>query len=230
MAVPVILCALLEGVLVEANRTTDRPREDMPYIDYPSRQRPPSHDWRLGKLVHQDWVRSWQAFAKRDFKGAIERLKPLLKKELEPGQVDEVFYAMAYNYRQLANEAHVDNDSEAEIRYLKAAAEIERYPPAQSVDNFQIAQIYRRMGNWKLCATFGEKAFTVKLRWIQFASMKSLIVAECHLKDENIERARFWVTVALKLQEEQGKPIHMAQQWIVDAVESASKTSGSNDE
>ena len=224
-----IFCALLPVSVVEGNPATDKPRADLPYIDYVNRQRPPNNDWRLGKLVHQYWVRSWQAFAKRDFEGAIEKLKPLLKKDLKPGQVDEVHYAMAYNFRQLANEANVSSDSEAEIRYLKAAAEIERYPPVRSVDNFQIAQIYRRMENWKLCVTYGERAFTVKLRWIQFASMKSLIVAECHLKDENIERARFWVTVALKLEEEQGKPIHKAQQWIVDAVATTSKSLRTND-
>ena len=191
------------------------------YPDMQDRQRKPNKDWRLGASFHQYWIRSWKAYAKRDFERAIEKLKPLLKRQLTPAQIDEVHYAMAFNYRLLAHEAHLVQNIEAKIQYLKSAAEIERYPPVATVDNFQIAQAYRSLENWDQCAEFGERAFTVKLRWIRYASIKSLIVAECQLKAKNIERAKFWVDVAQKMQDEKDQRIISEQQWVIDAVDSA---------
>ena len=200
------------------------------YPDMEDRQRKPSEDWRLDKSFHKYWVNSWKAYAKRDFETAIQKLEPLLNEQLTPAQIDEVHYAMAFNYRSLAHEAHLAKDVEAKIRYLKSAAEIERYPPTLTVDNFQIAQAYRSLEDWHQCAEFGERAFNVKLRWIRYASIKSLIVAECQLKAKNIDRARFWVNVALKMRDEKGQRIISEQQWVIDAVDSAFNAKKTDDQ
>lgn len=221
IATYVILYVVFFGSTIQADEESDELSIYSPRLNYLERQRNPSEDWRLGKSVLQYWVRSWKAYTNRDYEGAVKKLKPLLDKELTPDQIDEVKYAMSFNYRALANNAYYENDMKARIRHLKAAVDLQPYPPQVAIDNFHIAQAYRRLGNWKQCAEYGERAFTVKLRWIQFVSMRSLIIAECHLKDDNIDRAKYWVTVARKMEGEKEKPIHPAQQWAVDAVESA---------
>ena len=221
----VLYCALILVQLVNGHEHVDRPYLN-PYpewFDYRERQRKPhvSEDWRYGKEVHQFWVRSWRAYSKRDYEGAIEKLKALLSRDLTREQIDEVHYAMGFNYRLLAIEAHFDNDLDAKIRYLKAAASIERYPPVVTIDYFQIAQVYRRLENWNQCAQYGERAFTVELKWIKYAYIKTLIVAECQFRDDNLARAKYWVDVALKMHEEWGEPILDEQQWVIDSVNSA---------
>lgn len=221
----VFSCALLVIQSTESDKYVDRPylTPFPPAFDYRERQRKPhvSEDWRYGKDVRQFWERSWRAYSKGDYEGAIEKLKPLLSRDLPHEQIHEIHYAMAFNYRLLAIEAHFDNDLEAKIRYLKAAASIESYPPVITIDYFQIAQVYRKLKNWNQCALYGERAFTVDLRWIKYAYIKTLIVAECQFKDGNLERAKYWVEVALKLHENLGEPILHEQRWVIDSIYSA---------
>lgn len=225
------LCAILLAVsAVSQNVIEDRPYLNPypPPLNYLERERKPEEDWRLGKSVHKYWVNSWKAYVKRDYEGAIEELKPLLKEKLPLGQLDEVHYAMAFNYRTLASKAHQNADPKGKIRYLKAAASLERYPPMVTRDNFQIAQTYRRLEDWAGCAEYGELSFTVNLKWVEYPGIKSLILAECHLKNNNIERAKYWVDVAFKLRDEAETPILVEQQWIIDAVQNSSNGAEGN--
>ena len=225
--IPIIVFAMSFTFAATAqNVYKDRPilNPYPPPLGYLERSRKPEEDWRLGESVHEYWVRSWKAYANRDYESAIEELKPLLKEKLPLGQIDEVHYAMAFNYRTLASKAHQNADLEEKIRYLKAAANLERYPPMVTRDNFQIAQTYRRLEDWERCAEYGELAFTVDLKWVKYPGIKCLIVAECHLKNKNIERAKYWVGVAFKLRDEAETPILAEQQWIIDAVQNSAFT------
>ena len=162
-----------------------------------------ARDWRYDEAYVEYWTRSWECYREQKYECAKQELAPLLDMDLTPEQSALTRGTMVLSIIGLANAAFWDEDYETQIRHLEEAVELDPRERRVVSHKHLIAQAYRLLEQWSDCARHGEEAFNTEIeRDPDLACFEAAHLAQCHQKNNNLERARHWLAESKRLAEE----------------------------
>lgn len=184
----------------EASAAVETPANETSVGEAPANTEAARRDWRYDKPYVEYWTRSYECYSEQKFECAKEELAPLLDMDLTPEQKAQTRRTMAMSVNALARMAAGDRDYEAQIRHLKEAVELDPRESEVASRKHFISQAHSFLGQWSDCVRYGEESINTVIELnMDIAFYATALLAECHQKSNNYEKARHWVAESKKL-------------------------------